>query len=332
MKRKVIKQGHNTLTMTLPRSWVKRLNLQAGSEVDIIERDNALVINSTPTAKEKHTEIDIDDFTIPLLWRYFQSMYRAGYDQIKINFNPTKKRYEDAFHYYTTQFEYARLGEKIPPKPAIAMIQEFVDRFIGMAVIESGEGYCIVKEMGEATKKEFDNSLRRIFLVVFQLFDRVAEAIEKNELKDPALCKEIHTIDLHIDKFVDYCARILNKVVDSFPEDKKPIMFSTLFLLELLGDEFKYVGKHLAFSDRPVKEVLALARLVREHFAIYYEMFYKFDRDIAIKFGKNDSLLYATHFKIKANVHGEARSILKHFMTASKFIFALGELRIQMEF
>ena len=27
MKRKIIKQGHNTLTVTLPSKWVKKLNI-----------------------------------------------------------------------------------------------------------------------------------------------------------------------------------------------------------------------------------------------------------------------------------------------------------------
>ena len=332
MKRKIIKQGHNTLTMTLPRDWVSKLNLNAGDEVDVLERENALVINGHQNLKQKKVEVDITDFTLPLLWRYFQSTYRAGCDEIRIKFDPNKKKYDDAFHFYTTQFEYQKLGEKIPQKPAIAMIQELVDRFIGMAIMESGEGYCVIKEMGEVSKKEFDNSLRRIFLVLLQLFDRVIEAIEKNEVNDAGLCKEIHTIDLNVDKFVDYCGRILNKVVDSVLEDQKPLMFSTLFLLELLGDEFKYIGKHLAFSDKPVKEVLNVAKLVKEHFELYYALFYKYDRDTAIRFGKNDALVYATHFKIKGKIYGEARSILKHFMGISKFVFALGELRIQMEF
>ena len=46
MKRKIIKQGHNTLTVTLPSKWVKKLNLTADDEVDIIEKENSLLINA----------------------------------------------------------------------------------------------------------------------------------------------------------------------------------------------------------------------------------------------------------------------------------------------
>lgn len=331
MKRRIIKQGHNTLTVTLPSDWVKRLNLKSGDELDVIENENSLIINGFEKNKEKCAKIDTSDFTIPLLWRYFQGAYRSGCTEIKIVFDPNKKTYEDAYHYYTTHFDYSKLGEKIPPKPAIAMIQGFVDRFIGMGIIETGKDYCIIKEMGETTIKEFDNSLRRIFLVILQMFERLIEAIEKDEIKDSGLCKEIQTIDLNVDRFVDYCCRILNKT-NSIPENKKILLFSTLYLLELLGDEFKYIGKHLALSKKSVKDTLSLAEKVKEHFEIYYKLFYKFDRELSIQFGKKDFEVYAYHFEIKEKLSGDCRSIASHLMLISKFVLALFELRVEMEF
>lgn len=331
MKRKIIKQGHNTLTVTLPNKWVKRLNLKAGEETDVIENGNTLVINGKQSQEEKCCIIDITDFTIPLLWRYFQSAYRSGYTEIKIIFDSNKNLYEDAFHYYTTQFDYKYLGEKIPPKPAIAMIQEVVNRFIGIDIMESGKGYCVIKEMAEVSSKEFENSLRRIFLVIFELFDRVIESIEKDEIDNTLLCKEIHAIDLNIDKFVDYCARILNRVVDVAPEKKKSLIFSSLFILELIGDEFKYIAKHIALSKKSVKDSAKIASSVRNHFDTYYKLYYKFDRKTAIQFGEDDIGVYQEHFGNKEKLKGESKSIERHFMMISKFTLALTELRIQME-
>ena len=157
MKRRIIKQGHNTLTITLPSKWVKKLNLKPGNEININEKENSLIINAQENIKEKSTTIDINDFTVPLLWRYFQSAYRSGCDEIKVLFNSNKDDYEDAFHYYTTQFDYANLGEKVPKKTALAMLQSVVDRFLNIAIINSGKDYCIIREMGEPTAKEFDN-------------------------------------------------------------------------------------------------------------------------------------------------------------------------------
>lgn len=332
MKRRIIKQGHNTLTITLPSEWTKKLNLKAGDELDALDKNNSLILCGEENSKEKNTVIDITNFNIPLLWRFVQGAYRSGCDQIKLCFDHKQKECEDAYHFYTSQFDYSKLGEKIPPKPPIAMIQSIVDRFIGMGIIETGKDYCIIREMGESTLKEFDNSLRRIFLVILQMFDRIIEAVANNEVGDKSLCKEIHSIDLNVDRFVDYCCRILNKIHTSFEDEKKMLYFSTLFLLELVGDEFKYIGKHLALSKKSLKDTLPLIEKVKEHFELYYRLFYKFNREDAILFGDNDYEIYHEHFKIKENLKGQSRSMTGHFMMISKFTLSLVELRIEMEF
>ncbi len=318
--------------MTLPTGWVRKMNLNAGDEINVVENENSLILNGKQQDKDKQCEIDLSGMTIPLLWRYFQSAYRAGCNEIRITFDPTKKYYEDAYHYYTTQFDYAKLGEKIPDKPALAIVHEITSRFLGIDIIESGEGYCIVKEMAEVSPRVFDTSLRRIFLIILQMFERITEAIEQNQIHDSSICKEIHTIDLGVDKLVDYCARLLNKISDEIPNEKKPLLFSSLFILELVGDEFKYIGKHLALSTKPLKEVLPLARLVHEHFEAYYQLYYKFERETSLALGKRDREVYENHFKFKEKVRGEARSILKHLMMISKLTLSLIELRIQMEY
>src|SRR3989338_7463517 len=121
MKRRIIKQGRNTLTMTLPCHWTKLLNLKVGDELDVLEKGSTLLVNGENGPQEKCAVIDITTFTIPLIWRFFQGAYRSGCDEIRILFEPGQKMCADAFHYYTTQFEYSRLGEQVPPKPAIAM-------------------------------------------------------------------------------------------------------------------------------------------------------------------------------------------------------------------
>lgn len=332
MKRKIIKQGHNTLTVTLPNEWVKKLNLKAGEEVEVNENEDQLIVNGHQNSANRSCVIDINGFTVPLLWRYFQSAYRSGASEIKILFDPTKKDYEGAFHFYTTQFDYASLGEKIPPKTAIVMLQEMVNRFIGIDIMETGKGYCVIKQMAEVNPKEFESSMRRVFLVILELLDRLIEVIEHNEFGGAMLCREIHNIDLSVDRLVDYCCRILNSVSGLVPERKKSLLFSTLFILELVGDECKYIAKHVATSKKSVKESLEIAKMVREHFDMYYKMYYKFSRDSAVKFGENDFSVYKGNVKMKEKFHGESRGVARHFMVISKLTLALAELRIQMEF
>ncbi len=332
MKRKIIKQGHNTLTVTLPSEWVRKLNLNAGDEVDIVADNGSLTINGKQHNGFKSTIIDITGFSVPMLWRFFQSAYREGYDEIKLKYNPLQKEYEGVYNYYATHFEYTRVGEKIIKKPVLEMLSDLVNRFIGMEIIDHGEGYCVIREMGEVSSKEFDNSLRRIFLLLLDLFDKIISLIQNNKIGDMSICKTIHTMDTNVDRFIDYCCRINNKIHDSSFQKNKPIMFSTLFLLELLGDEFKYIGTHLAKSKKKIDEILPFVETVKEHFEMYYHIFYKFDREQVIKFGQNDFKIYNDHFKVRESANKDAQSIRRHFMQISKFVFCLMELRIEMEF
>ena len=239
---KIIKQGHNTLTITLPSEWTKKLNLNAGDEVDLVEDSGSIVINGKQKNGFKTTIIDITGFSVPMLWRFFQSAYREGYDEIKIIYDAAQKNYNGVYNYYASHFEYSRLGENLTKKqPALEMLTDLVNRFIGIEIIDHGAGYCIVREMGEISSKEFDNSLRRIFLLLLDLFDEVIELIRNNRIGDIMICKTIHAMDTNVDRFIDYCCRINNKMKDSSFQKNKPVMFSTLFLLELLGDEFKYI-------------------------------------------------------------------------------------------
>lgn len=109
-------------------------------------------------------------------------------------------------------------------------------------------------------------------------------------------------------------------------------MFSTLFLLELLGDEFKYIGTHLTNSKKNVDEILPFVEKVKEHFEMYYHLFYNYNKEKVIEFGQNDFKIYNEHFNWKEAKNKDAQSIRRHFMQISKFIFCLMELRIEMEF
>jgi phosphate uptake regulator len=332
MKRKVIKQGHNTLTITLPSDWVKKLNIQPGDELDLSDNQGALLISGKQHNGHKTTTIDINGLGVPMIWRFVQSVYREGYDEIKIIYNPHEE-YESAYNFYTSQFAYKGMGEKADSKKTgLEMLEGLINRFIGMEIIDNGSNYCTVKEMGDLTSKEFDSSLRRIFLLIQELFDKVLSLIENNQVGDIKVCKTLHAMDINVDRFIDYCCRINNKINDSSFQKNKPVLFATLFILELLSDEFKYIGTHLSRTKKGVTEVLSFAQAVKEHFDMYYKLFYKFDKESVIKFGENDFRIYNEHFKWKDSENPELRSIKRHFMQLSKFIFVLTELRIEMEY
>lgn len=336
MKRKIIKQGHNTMTVTLPSEWVKRFNLGQSSEIDMIERDNGLFLTTEKVDDVKKIEIDISDMDIPTIWKYFMGIYREGYNEIVVKFNQEEK-FDSAYKFFTSHAVDMKYGKKGRENNPMSIIQEVVNRFIGLEIVEHHRGYCVIRSLGDINSKEFDNSLRRVFLLLQEMMDEVYESIKKNDL---SFLSHTHDIDINVDKFHDYCIRVLN-MTGFKSSSKSNLLFSTLFILEMIGDEFKNISFHLIedMKGKKLDNLLQMAKLTKDHFDKFYEFFYKYTKQRAIDMSSRDMEIYfylPTIYKKdekKINLLGKDElELLTHFRRVTRLINALVELRIEMEF
>lgn len=329
MKRKVIKQGHNTLTLTLPTEWARRFNLEAGNEVDLDERDNGLFISTEKNGQHKHAEFNISEMDIPTIWKYFMAVYREGYSEVIVRFD-SQTQFESPYKFLTQHrldSSYHKVKEQ---KSVIEALQGFVNRFIGFEIVEHGKDYVVIKEMGELTSKEFDNSLRRIFLLIQQMTEDSLEAMKTN---NPKIVVHMHDVDINLDKFHDYCVRILNRVGNKEPR-KTSLLFSTLFILEMLGDEFKNIAIHF-MNDYPklkMNNVIPLMESVKSQLDTFYGLFYKFDPEKINLLSEMDKKTYITIPQMYKKASEEEKEIYHHLRMISRYINSLTELRIEMEF
>lgn len=331
MKRKIIKQGHNTLTITLPSEWTKRFNIDAGSEIEIIEKDNGLLLTTDKNGHEKKAEFNIDTMDIPTIWKYFMAVYREGYDTVLVKFSPDID-IESPYKFFAHNKLDVKYNGDRGKKNALEFLNELVNRFIGFEIVDYGKNFALIKEMTEPTSKEFDIALRRIFLLIEQMSEETCTALRTS---NPENLKHIHDIDINLDKFHDYCIRILNKL-ENKETRKISLLFSTLFLMELIGDEYKNISHHLLY-DFPekirFKNVLDIAETVKEQLDLFYSLYYKFEQEKINKISDIDKKRYfnvsTLHKKIKES---EEKEIFHHLRVITRYINALTELRIEMEF
>ncbi|MDP1728793.1 MAG: hypothetical protein Q8L27_01160, partial [archaeon] len=210
-------------------------------------------------------------------------------------------------------------------------LQYFVNRFIDFEIVEPGKNYALIKEMGVLTGKEFDNSLRRIFLLLEQMAEETLDAIKSN---NPKLVAHMHDVDINLDKFQDYCIRILNRVGNKEPR-KTSLLFTTLILLEMIGDEFKTISHHMIF-DHPNKKlnpvVATLAETIKKQLEIYYDLFYKFDNAKVAALSEVDHELYLGASSLYKKADEEEKELFHHLRMIAKNINALVEIRVEMEF
>jgi len=330
MKRKVIKQGHNTLTITLPSSWTKRFNLEPGKEIDIYEKDNGLFISTEKSDEGRKAEFNIDGMDIPTIWRYFMAAYREGCDEVLVRFNPNL-RLDSPYKFFAEHKLDLKYGKKRDRETALEFFHDLVNRFIGFEITDYGKDFVVIKEMTIPTSKEFDNSLRRVFLLAEQMSEETCEAIKTS---NPKMLSHIHDVDINLDKFHDYCIRILNKIGNK-ESRKVSLLFSTLCFLELIGDEFKNISHHLLydFPKAEFKNIQEIAESIDEQLNLYYSLFYKFDKKKVIEISNLDSRRYFNVKKVyKRTKTREEKEIFHHLRLISRYIIALLEIRIEMEF
>lgn len=333
MKRKLIRQGHNTFTITVPIKWAKRMGLNAGDEVDVLEQGSSLVINAGKGAEGLgKTSVDITGLPNPLLWRFVSSAYRAGFDEIRIDFEGIENNKEkfSEFSYDITDWFYK--GElpkdrvsKITP---IEAIQALVNRFIGVEITEQKQDYVVIKQFGDISYNEFDNALRRIFGLTASMGNDLLSALEKKNLQ---AVKGIHMIDTNIDRFEDYCLRVLNaKGYEDFR--KLPVIYSIIFMLELIGDEYKRISKHILRDGHVYGGAsLKFFKKTNEQFAFFLDFFYSPNREKAIKiFEKNEELGSEVKKLLKAAGDDE-KELLHHLKKITYFIISLTELTIDLK-
>lgn len=329
MKRKIIKQGHNTLTMTLPAEWAKRFNLEAGKEIDLDEKDNGLFISTERNSKHRVAEFDITSMDVPTIWKYFMAVYREGYDEVKIKFNPQISM-EHAYKFYTSYKLDKLYNKKNEKRPIAEVLQAFVNRFVGFEIVEQGKDYVLVREMGEMSGKEFENSLRRVFLIIEQMVEETFDAIKNNDLK---LLTHMHDLDINLDKFQDYCIRVLNRTGNKDGK-KTSLFFTTLYLLEMAGDEFKNIAFHLLRDGKSMdlKKLEKMAILLKEQYASFYDLFYKFDQEKIKRLSEIDKDIFLGVVESNAGIKEKEREVLHHMRMIERYLNCLIELRIEMEF
>ena len=193
MKRKLIKHGESSLTISLPRSFVKTNNLQKGQEIDVQELDDGLFV-STKNQKEKTTiSIDISNQK-PVIKKILGAIYKTGYDEINIHFS---------------SFEELR------------KIKEIVQRqFEGYKIMHQGKNNLLIKKLSADNFEEFNNVLRRFFLIMNNMGLEMTEAIKKT---DYDWLKRISLLKIEVDGLADYCRRAINLKFNSDYKRMSPL-------------------------------------------------------------------------------------------------------------
>ncbi len=258
MKRRVVKHGSATLTISLPIRWVKKYGIKPGDELEINEEKGNLLIATSRDVNQTHTALlNLDKFG-SISMHALGSLYRSGCDVIRINFKEKNK---------------------------VAEIDDFLLQLPGFEIMQQDEISCTLKEVSTPTHTEnMEDIIKRTFLVLISITKELEEqfalpALDKNVLQN--LCKRDSTVN----KFCNFCRRILNKKGISRIKDA-PMVYYILESLENLGDSYKHFCTYLAEQTTQVThpKILTAIKETNKLIETFFYLYFKFSIDNARKF------------------------------------------------
>ena len=295
MQRKVIKQGNNTLTITLPKKWVDRVGVKVGDELQVIEDKGVLQIGKEQQEVEKEAQVTLQP---PLRFasRKIFSLFRRGYDTIHVSSsNPEVLR----------------------------AVSRWTNTMMGFDIIRQTEKGCVIKRIAKIDVKEFEQLLRRLFLVTITLAKDSYEAIVQQRY---SALEEIKQLESTQNKLYVTCQYMLQKQGLAIAED--PYSYYLLLKkLEEIGDQLKYVCSSLA-STKPERkigsEVLSVYQKTISQLELFHRFFYSFHEQEGIALLTNTKELIQQSHQLLASSKKEESillhrllSILEHIRVAS---------------
>ena len=238
MKRKIVKHGYSTLTVSLPSKWVKTNKVKEGQHIEFKTTKDGLLISTDQEHHDEKIEITISTDKEWYVNRILRHLYTHGYDEIKIHY--TKSEH-------------------------IKDIRKAIEPLTGFEIIESNPKSCKIKCVTTTDNIEYETLVKRVLWLILSQFDYFIEDITKN--KKPLAYEEITEISKTIAKLNNMCRRLINKKT---PYDSVTSKYAYWFLTSLLNIssfvQYSYDYSKKTNTLELTKNELELVKKVREFY------------------------------------------------------------------
>jgi len=257
MERKLVRQGRNALTVTLPAKWTNQRDLKAGDVVQITEVRNILLVSSEKEVTEKIIMVNTKGMEHTALFKEIVVCYEIGYSEIHIIADKTRFIHPgmDEDRIKSIDEELARL----------------TNRLVGLELVSSHSGLFILKDIAKTSPSEFDSVLRRIFYLILEFQDEVKrKIIGKETIKNSTELRD------NIVKFISFCTRLLNLNIDKSDIEKNNL-HTVLSFLKKITDAIRWLSRDYNLTKKKMPKDIKLITNLMDYFRNQHSLFYKFD-------------------------------------------------------
>jgi len=257
MRRKLIQHGLSSLTVSLPRKWIKENNLNKGEEIELDILNGKLIISTKKHYEHKKIEIDISNAK-PMIRKIIGATFKSGYNEVSIKFN---------------SFEELKAVKDL-----------MREQFSGFEIINQSKNNIIIKNISQTSFEEFNNVLRRFFFVLNQISSEVADAVNKDDFN---WLKNITLMKTESDKYADYCRRAINMGFETEFKKSAPL-YTIIEQLEKVVDRYRDLCDYTSLNKIKVNnKIKTVLREISQFQESFYNLFYKFELEKIVELGKN---------------------------------------------
>ncbi len=210
MRRKIIRQGNHSYTLTLPIEWVRELSLDEGSEVELKQEGNDLLVIPSTLKKRLPSTISVNLKELEkseerTIRNILNQAYRKGYDKIVL---------------------------QLRDKQELKDVKEIVkSSLLGFEVVEEKESNCVVQSIAEPSSENYQAILRKLFFIIQEegneiFLDFAAQKVEKLD--------ERKNVKDSFDNYTNFLRRIIarDKIGGSMDSYLHYVIVSRMSLVE----------------------------------------------------------------------------------------------------
>jgi antitoxin component of MazEF toxin-antitoxin module len=240
MRRKLIKQGNDALTITLPAKWLKSKNLKAGDEIEVDEDEQKLLISGTGEAELKTKTISLEDTSQNHLRSLISSAYKAGYDEIVLKSKQTLK---------------------------LSQLNEIINTFTGLEIVSQEKNKLVIKSF-----LKVDENAEPLIIKMFQISKLVTDNLDQDWGKVDFNNLEV-LVSSNLRKLRDHCLRTIQ--INKFAGDKSYDYYDLVTILEKIAAEFLNLARSISASKLSKTDLFTeLKELLNQSYSVYLKKDY----------------------------------------------------------
>lgn len=234
--RKIQLTGGSTYTLSLPKKWIQKMDLNTGEGMRVEERGSYLMLSPAKLRKkEKNQEAQVEvgeNDNLGAINRKILSLYLMGYNSINIESNDTR----------------LSSAQK-------RSIKDFVrNKLVGTEIISESMEKITLKTLLSYSELSVKGALKRMYRISTSMQENAMTALKEN---DKRLANDVIEIDDEVDRFQMYLIREIKAAIQN-PSLIEEIGLKTLrecFGYRLVSNSVERVGDHAALMAKNVLDI-----------------------------------------------------------------------------